>query len=263
MELRGKRVLITGASRGIGEGLAHRFASEGALVALVARSAEAIEKLAAGLGGTAHPADLADTAQVATLVHRVEDEAGPVDVLVNNAGVDVTKSIADHTDEELRRIVQVNLTTPMELCRQAIPRMMRRGHGHIVNVSSLAASGVYPGLTTYSATKAGLSHFTAGLRADLKGLPIGTTVVEMAGVPTEMLDNVDDYEPTAKSFKRGYRLHLVTDTPLDTIVDDTVDAVLKNRRHVRHPKRAILFPLLSEAPRRITELLLLGVKARP
>ncbi len=77
MELHGRRVLITGASRGIGEGLAHRFASAGATVALVARSADAIEKLAADLGGTAHPADLADPVQVATLINHVEDEAGP------------------------------------------------------------------------------------------------------------------------------------------------------------------------------------------
>jgi short-subunit dehydrogenase len=262
MELQGKRVLITGASRGIGEGLARRFAAVGAHVALVARSADVIEKLAADLGGTAHPADLADAAQVATLINHVEDEAGPIDVLVNNAGIDITKGFADYTHDEVGRIVQVNLITPMDLCRQVIPRMLRRGQGHIVNVSSLSACGLYPGLTAYSATKSGLSHFTAGLRADLKKLPIGTTLVEMAGVPTDMLANVDTYKPTADSFKRGYRLHLVTDTPLDTIVNDTVEAVQKNRRHVRHPKRAILFPLLSEAPRRITELLLIGVKAQ-
>src|SRR4051794_22791445 len=112
MELRGKRVLITGASRGIGEAFAHRFASEGATVALVARSADAIEKLPAARGGTAHPADRADPAQVATLINHVEDGAGPIDVLVNNAGVDTTKSITDHTAEELSRIVQVNLVAP-------------------------------------------------------------------------------------------------------------------------------------------------------
>lgn len=263
MELHGRRVLITGASRGIGEGLAHRFASVGAHVALVARSADAIAKLAAELGGTAHPADLADPVQVATLINHVEDEAGPVDVLVNNAGVDFADAFWEHTPEDLHQIIQVNLTTPMELCRQIIPRMVRRGRGHIVNISSLGACGVYPGITAYCTTKGGLSHFTAGLRADLKKLPIGTTLVEMAGVPTEMLTHVGSYKPTDQSFKRGYRLHLVTDTPLQTIVDDTVEAVQKNRRHVRHPKRAILFPLLSEAPRRITELLLTGVKPRP
>ncbi len=87
MELRGKRVLITGASRGIGESLAHAFAGAGAAVALVARTKDAVETLAANLGGTAHPADLSDPTQVATLVSQVEEEAGPIDVLVNNAGV--------------------------------------------------------------------------------------------------------------------------------------------------------------------------------
>ena len=86
MELRGKRVLITGASRGIGEALAHKFTDAGASVALVARTRGALETLAARVGGTAHAADLSDPAQVADLIKRVEDEAGPVDVLVNNAG---------------------------------------------------------------------------------------------------------------------------------------------------------------------------------
>ena len=67
------------------------------------------------LGGSAHPADLADPAQVATLINHVEDEAGPIDVLVNNAGIDITKSFADYTHDEVSRVVQVNLTTPMEL----------------------------------------------------------------------------------------------------------------------------------------------------
>src|ERR1700691_5541261 len=89
MQLQGKRVLITGASRGIGEALAHRFAGAGAKVALVARSQNALRSVAAELGGSAHPADLSDPTEVATLIQRVEDEAGPIDVLVNNAGLDV------------------------------------------------------------------------------------------------------------------------------------------------------------------------------
>jgi short-subunit dehydrogenase len=260
MELRGRRVMITGASRGIGEVLAQKFAAKGANVALVARSADAIEKLAADLGGTAHPADLGDPKQVATLINHIEDEAGPIDVLVNNAGIDIEAAYWDHTAQEVADIVQVNLLAPMELCRQVIPRMLRRGRGHIVNISSLASCALYPGLTAYSTTKSGLSHFTAGLRADLKKLPVKTTLVEMAGVPTEMLAHVSNYKPTEDSFQRGYRLHLVTDTPIDTIGDATVEAVEKDQRHVRYPKRALLFPLLTEAPRRMTELMLSGVK---
>ena len=90
-------MLITGASRGVGESLAHAFAGVGAIVAVVARSQDAIQTLAAELGGTAHPADLSNPTQVATLIQRVEDEAGPIDVLVNNAGLDVVGGFADAT----------------------------------------------------------------------------------------------------------------------------------------------------------------------
>jgi short-subunit dehydrogenase len=263
MELRGKRVLITGASRGIGDALAHRFAAAGARVALVARSADAIEKLAADLGGTAHPADLADPVQVATLINHVEDEAGPIDVLVNNAGVAPTSgAIQNWTREDLEQIYRVNLVSPAELCRQVIPRMLHRGGGHIVNVSSLAGTATFPGLTAYSSTKSGLTHFTSGLRADLKKLPIGTTVVELGPIPTDMLDSVDEYQPTADSFRRFYRMQLLTDVSKETVADDVVTAVEKGRRHVRHPKRALAFALLAEAPRRTVEVLLAGVKPR-
>src|SRR2546423_10793347 len=97
MELHGKRVLVTGASRGIGKALSEQFAAAGATVALLARSEGAIEKLAADLGGMAHPADLGDRAQVDGLIQRIEAAGGPVDVLVNNAGIDITKSIVDYS----------------------------------------------------------------------------------------------------------------------------------------------------------------------
>jgi len=121
MDLRGKRVLITGASRGIGESLAHAFAGAGAVVALVARSEEAIQTLAAELGGAAHPADLSNPTQVATLIQRVEDEAGPIDVLVNNAALGTPGGFADASGDELRQVTEVNYLAPAELCRQAIP----------------------------------------------------------------------------------------------------------------------------------------------
>jgi short chain dehydrogenase len=154
MNLRGKRVLITGASRGIGESLAYTFAGAGATVALVARSKDAILALASELRGTAHPADLSDPTQVANLVSQVEVEAGPIDVLVNNAGSGVPGSFVDPSHDDLREVTQINYLAPAELCRQAIPRMLERGGGHIVNVSSLAAIAVFPGLVTYSASKA-------------------------------------------------------------------------------------------------------------
>jgi short-subunit dehydrogenase len=259
MDLRGKRVLITGASRGIGESLAHAFVGVGATVALVARTEDSLRALAAELGGTAHPADLSDSAQVATLVQRVEDEAGPIDVLVNNAGIESTAGFADAPDNELRRVTEINYLAPAELCRQAIPRMLRRGGGHIVNMSSLAGIVVFPGLVTYAASKAALSHFTAGLRADLRGLPIRTTLVELGAVPTDLLAKADNYEPTAKAFHRSYRTRFAVDVPREKVAEEVVKAVCKGRRHVRLPKRSVLFAMMVEAPRRTTEILLTGV----
>jgi short-subunit dehydrogenase len=263
MDLHGRRVLVTGASRGIGESLARSFAASGAKVALAARTEAALRSLADEIGGTVHPVDLADPAQVATFVHWVEDEAGPVDVLVNNAGIDITKSITDTTADELQRITQVNYLAPAELCRQAIPRMLRRGQGHIVNVSSLAGVAVFPGMVTYAATKAALSHFTSGLRADLKKLPVGTTLVELGPIPTDMLEHVDSYEPTAKSFRRLYRMQLMIDVSREEVARQVVAAVQRDKKHVRLPKRALPFPLLTEAPRRTVEVLLAGVPHRP
>src|SRR5688500_14465691 len=109
MELSGKRALITGASRGIGEALAHAFAGAGATVALVPRSEKPLRKLAGDLDGTAHPTDLTDAAQVATLVNRVEDEAGPVDVLVNNAGFGAAGVFAEQAAEDVDSMIRLNL----------------------------------------------------------------------------------------------------------------------------------------------------------
>jgi short-subunit dehydrogenase len=262
MELRGKRVLITGASRGIGESLAYAFAGAGATVALVARTKDALQTLAAELDGTAHSADLSDPTQVSTLFNQVEDEAGPIEILVNNAGIGTPADFAIASNDHLRQITEVNYLAPAELCRQAIPRMLERGGGHIVNVSSMADCGVMPGLVAYSASKAALSHFTAGLRADLRGLSIGTTLVELGPIATDMLAEVEDYEPTAEAFQRFYQMRLMVDVPREKVANKVVEAVQKGRRYVRVPKRAALFPILNEAPRRITEVMLTGVRHR-
>jgi short-subunit dehydrogenase len=263
MQVAGKRVLITGASRGIGEALAGAFASAGAQVALVARSEEPIRKLAADLGGTAHPADLLDRSQVATLVQRVEDEAGPVDVLVNNAGIADAGALWELPEDVIERTVRLNLTVPLELCSQAIPRMLRRGGGHLVNVSSMASVGWVPGLAHYSATKAGLAHGAAALRDDLRGLPVGVTTVLVGPVPTDMvLAGEAAYAPTKAGFDRFRRTRLVPDTQAATLAAAVVRGVERDKRVVWLPRRAALFVALGEAPRRIVEVVLTGVPRR-
>jgi short-subunit dehydrogenase len=262
VQLDRKRVLITGASRGIGHHLARAFAGAGAQVALVARTPEPIHELAAELGGTAHPTDLLDPSQVATLVHRVEDEAGAVDVVVNNAGMGETGSFLDATPEGLDRTVRLNLTVPLELCRQAVPRMVKRGGGHLVNMGSLAALAYVPGMSTYAATKAGIVHGSEAIRYELKGLPVGVTTVLVGGVPTDMLAEGEEYEPFHKGFQRLRRTQLTPDTQPEVLAGVVVAAVERGRKVVWLPRRAALFVGAAWMPRRTVERVLTGIPRR-
>ncbi len=262
MDLTDRRVLITGASRGVGEALARRFAEAGAKVALLARNAGALQALADKLGGTAHPADLADPSAVAGLIGQVEAEGGPVDVLVNNAALDGGGYFPESDPDEIGDVVQVNLGAVLQLCRQVLPGMLERGRGRIVNISSIAGVAAFPGMATYAATKAGLSQFTETLALDLRGLPVGTTLVELGPIPTDMLDHVDTYQPTRDSFARAYRLGLIADVPRERVADEVVRAVEQDRAHVRLPKRAVAYPLMTQLPRELTRLVLTGVRHR-
>lgn len=259
MNVRDARVVITGASRGIGAELAAELAARGARVVLIARSREALEKLAADLDGEAFPADLTDRGAIESVVRAVEAD-GPIDVLVNNAGVDLTGALVELPAEQIEQLVLLNISAPILMSRAVIPGMIERGRGHIVNVSSLAGTNALPGLAPYAASKAALSHFTAGLRAELKGTPVTTTLAEIGPVESTMLDSLRSHEPTRRALARLERLHLAIDLDMRVVVDAIADAIEHDRRHVRLPARDILFPLLMEAPRRMTEWLLAGVR---
>ena len=255
MNLAGSRIVITGGSRGLGADLAAAVAARGARVALVARSVEPLEKLATELGGDAYPADLADPAAIDPLVARIEAD-GPVDVLVNNAGLDLTGALTELPPEEIQQLLMVNLCAPILLTRAVLPGMQARGRGHIVNVSSLAGTNALPGVLPYSSSKAGLSHFTAGLRAELRGTPITTTLAEIGPVESTMMEHLRAHEPTRRAIERLERLHLAVDLDPAAVTRALVRAIEREQRHVRMPRRDALFPMLTEAPRRITEWLL-------
>ena len=261
MLLDGARVLITGASRGLGAALAVRVARRGGRVALVARSEPEITKLVGEIGGDAYPADLARTDGLDELVGRVAAD-GPIDVLVNNAGVDLTGALTELSPERIEQLIMVNLLAPMLLSRAVIPGMLQRRRGHIVNISSLSGTNTIPGVVPYSTSKAGLTHFTACLRAELKGTPITTTLAELGPVESTMMDSLRGHEPTNRALGRLAKLHLVVDLDMDEVADALADAIEGDRRHLRLPHRDALFPLLSEAPRRMTEWLLTGIDAQ-
>ena len=261
MNLDGRHVVITGASRGLGAAMADQFAAKGATLTLVARTVSGLDEVAARTGGRVHPADLSDPAQVEGLIGRIEAKAGPVDVLVNNAGIDLTGAFVDMPMSDIQRMVQLNAITVAELTRQALPGMIERSGGHVLQVSSMAGTGTFPGIAVYAATKSFVTHMTAGIRLEMNGLPIGFTVVETGLItPTDMADSVLSYAPTRASFKR-FAL-LLPDTDVKKLAAKAVRAVEKNKRSVRMPARAFLFPMLTNLPRRMAALLLTGVPRR-
>jgi len=227
-------------------------------VALVARSQAPLAKLAADLGGDAYPVDLGDTDGLTGLVGRIKAD-GPIDALVNNAGLDLTGAFTDQAPERIRQLIMVNLVAPMLLSRAVIPSMRAQGHGHILNVSSLSGTNTLPGLVPYSTSKAGLSHFTASLRAELKGTPITTTLAEIGPVEGAMMESLRGYEPTRRALQRLEALHLTADLDMDRVAAALVEAIEHGRRHVRLPRRDAVFPLLTETPRRLSEWLLTGL----
>ena len=232
----------------------------------MARGAAALEAIVTTVGddrAAAFPCDLADSAALDGLTARIEAARGPVDVLVNNAGVDHTGAYVAMTAAELRTVIGVNLLATAELCRQALPAMTARGRGHIVNVSSIGGSFASAGVAAYCATKAGVNQLTAGLRAELKGTGVGTTLVEIGPVATQMMDGLRDYAPTAASVRRLERAGLSPELEPAVVAEAMARAIASGRRHLRLPRRQAPVSMLAEAPRRIGELLTLGLDTRP
>ena len=182
-ELKGKNALVTGASRGIGVHIARALAREGVNLVLVARTVDAIEQLARELAATgvravAIPADLGDLSALDPLVGRAEAELGPLDLLINNAGIDAVRSYQEETDAETEHMVRIDLVSPMMLTRRVVARMLARGAGgHVVNVASLAGKTAPPYMVSYASAKAGLVNFSLALRDELRDHGVGVSVI--------------------------------------------------------------------------------------
>jgi short-subunit dehydrogenase len=180
--LQGRTALVTGASGGLGTHLARRLAREGMNVAVSGRRKDALEAVAAelselGVKSVAIPADLSDLSATGTLIDSVETALGPIDVLVNNAGIESVGAFTSYTREELTSMVDVNLTAPLLLTHRLTPGMLERGRGHVVFIASIAGK-VGPAFNEpYAATKAGLVGLTQSLRAEYLDSPVGFSVV--------------------------------------------------------------------------------------
>jgi NADP-dependent 3-hydroxy acid dehydrogenase YdfG len=196
MELDGCVAVVTGASSGIGSATAVALARGGATVALLARRVDRLEAVAADVeraGGTAQlvPVDVRDSDLLTQAVDEVARRWGRLDILVNNAGVGYWERTVDANPEDWRHEVEVNLIAPMFATSAAVPHMLARGGGHIVNVSSLASRGPGPSWAGYAASKAGLNIFSESVQADLRGNGIKVTLIETGEVATEMQTDAD------------------------------------------------------------------------
>ena len=186
-----KIVLITGASSGIGEGCARKFASEGARLILNARSVDKLEALAQELKekyGTScyvMPFDVRDRKAASEALASLPAEWQAIDVLINNAGlvIGVDKEHEGNLDE-WDIVIDTNIKSLLSMTRMVVPGMVERGRGHIINIGSIAGDAAYPGGSVYCATKAAVKALSDGLRIDLVDTPLRVTNIKPGMVET-------------------------------------------------------------------------------
>lgn len=187
--LAGKFAVVTGGTRGIGRAIAERLLREGAAVAICGRSADGVSRALAALEPLGRvfgaPADVTDAAAVTSFFQSVDNAFGSLDILVNNAGGARFRKTAEMTIEDWRLQIDLNLNGPFYCSREALPRMIRRGAGFIVNISSLAAKNAFSGGAAYNAAKAGLNMLTEATMLDHRHDNIRVTTIMPGSVDTE------------------------------------------------------------------------------
>lgn len=198
--LHGRRILVTGASSGIGEATARAVGRLGAEVVLVARREDDLRRVAADIeaeGGVAHvhPCDLTDPVSVDRLVTTVLTEHGGVDMLVNNAGRSIRRSLAASYDRmhDFERLMEINYLAPVRLMLGLLPGMVERGDGHVVNVLSWGVQVKAPKFTAYLASKTALDVFSRIAGRELYGDGVTFTNIRMPLVRTAMIGPTDSY----------------------------------------------------------------------
>lgn len=214
----GQTALLTGASGGLGRPLTLALLQEGATVVGVARSATKLAQLQTELSDRFIPiaADLAEISTLDTLVQQIQTKVGTVDILINNAGLEIYRAFTDYSPAEMQAVLNVNLLAAMELARLLLPAMQQQQRGHIVNIASLAAKKGHPYDSLYSASKAGLLMWNDALRQELSpggvqvsvicpGYISGAGMMATTGVPAPPLSGTSTPEQVARSVVQAIR----------------------------------------------------------
>jgi short-subunit dehydrogenase len=172
-ELGGSTALVTGATGGLGATIARALHAAGCHMVVTGRQAGALERIASEVGGRAVPADLGRREGL----ERLLEDAGPLDIVVMNAALPASGELTDWEQEQVDRVLEVNLGSPIAMTRALLPSFLARGSGHFVYIASMSGKVANVGASLYSATKFGLRGFALGLRCDLHGTGVGCSVV--------------------------------------------------------------------------------------
>jgi 3-oxoacyl-[acyl-carrier protein] reductase len=195
-DLTGKKALVTGATGGIGAGIARAFHQAGAEVAISGRQVDKLDALAKELGDRVHvtPCDLADKEQVAKLIDNAIAKLGRVDILVNNAGLTRDNLFMVMKDEQWDDVINVNLTSTFMLCRAGTRHMLRSktGYGRIINIASISGILGNPGQGNYSASKAGMIGMTKSLAREVANRGITANCIAPGFIKTAMTDVLNE-----------------------------------------------------------------------
>lgn len=193
-DLTGKTALVTGASGGIGGAIAKALYDAGATVGLSGTRVEPLEALAAELGERAHvlPCNLSDAEAVEALPKQAIEAMGGLDILVNNAGITKDQIFMRMSDEDWAKVIEVNLTSTMRLCRAVMRPMMKSRWGRIVNISSIVGATGNPGQVNYAASKAGMVGMTKSIAYEVASRGITANCVAPGFIATAMTDKLTD-----------------------------------------------------------------------
>jgi NAD(P)-dependent dehydrogenase (short-subunit alcohol dehydrogenase family) len=218
--IEGKKVLVTGASAGIGAALAEGFAQRRAVVGICARREQLLDEVLERLqkhspGSRAWTVDLADLDAVDAFAARANSELGGIDVLVNNAGIPKRRRVQDLTPEVVESVMAINYFSPIRLTLALLPGLIARG-GRIVNIGSIAARLGPPGEAAYAATKAAITAWSESMAVDLAGTGVKVHVVAPAVIDTELF-HLPDNDPAMTDD--------VEALPVDAMLDPVVEAL--------------------------------------
>lgn len=207
--IRGKIVVITGASSGLGEATARMLAEQGAIVVLGARRLDRLNQLVDEInqqGGQASAlqTDVTDRAQVQALVDHAVKEHGRLDVIINNAGIMPQSLLENLKTDEWDRMIDVNIKGVLYGVAAALPQMKQQKAGQIINVSSVAGHRVGPGSSVYAATKFAVRALSEGLRQEVKPYNLRTTIISPGAVDTELPSTITD-ETMGQNIGRFYQ----------------------------------------------------------